>query len=94
MGCLLLILIGVSPRLGMITIWIISDWVDRAFNGALIPILGIIFLPWTTTFYTVGYIIGDAAAPWGILGIFIGLFMDLALHTGTAVRARKSSYAT
>lgn len=91
MGCLVLILIGVSPRLGIVAVWLFSDWVERAFNdGWVIPVLGIIFLPWTTALYVVGYVIGDGAAPWGILGIFIGLFMDIALHAGSAVKARKS----
>lgn len=90
MGCLLLILIGVSPRIGIVVIWLFGDLVERAFNdGVIIPILGIIFLPWTTAFYVLGYAIGDGAAPWGILGIFIGLFMDIALHAGTAVKARR-----
>jgi len=91
MPCLVLILIGVSPRLGIGVIWLFTDWVDRAFNGWVLPALGLIFLPWTTAFYIVGYIIGDAAAPWGILGIFIGLFMDIALHTGTAFRAKNTA---
>ena len=90
MPCLVLILVGISPRLGVVAIWLISDWVDRAFDGGwVLPVLGIIFLPWTTALYIVGYIIGDAAAPWGILGIVIGLFLDIALHAGSAVRARR-----
>lgn len=91
MGCLVLLLIGISPRIGIIAVWLISDWVERAFDdGWLLPVLGIIFLPWTTALYVVGYVIGDGAAPWGILGIFIGLFLDIALHAGSAVRARKA----
>jgi len=89
MGCLFLILIGVSPRLGVLALWLFTDWMDRAFTGPLLPILGIIFLPWTTAFYTVGYIIGEAAAPWGWLGLIIGLFMDIALHAGSATMGKK-----
>ena len=94
MPCLVLILVGISPRLGVIAIWLISDWVDQAFGdglltGVLLPIAGIIFLPWTTALYIVGYIIEGAAAPWGILGIVIGLFLDIALHAGSVVRARR-----
>lgn len=89
MGCLFLLLIGISPRLGVGALWIFTDWVERAFGGGVIlPILGIVFLPWTTALYTVGYVIGDAAAPWGILGIFIGLFLDVALHAGSATMTR------
>jgi hypothetical protein len=89
MGCLFLILLGVSPRLGAAAIWLFTDWEERAFSGWLIPLLGIIFLPWTTALYMVGFVIGDAAAPWGILGAIIGLFLDVAVHAGSATMARK-----
>jgi len=89
-GCLLLVLVIISPRLAMLLIWLVSDWVDRAFNGWLIPLLGVIFLPWTTVLYIVGFVIsGDSAAPWGILGIFIGLFLDIALHARSATMGRE-----
>ena len=90
MGCLFLILLGVSPRLGVVALWLLTDWVNRAFSDRwLIIVAGIIFLPWTTALYTLGYIIGDAAAPWGILGLIIGLFLDVALHAGSATMTRR-----
>jgi len=90
MGCLFLILIGVSPRLGVVALWLLTDWIERAFNGGwILPLLGIIFLPWTTALFAVGYVIGDAAAPWGWLGAIIGLFMDVALHAGSATMGKK-----
>ena len=94
MGCLFLVLIGVSPRLGVVGLWLLTDWVDRAFDGGwVLPLIGLILLPWTTALYVVGYVIGDAAAPWGILGAIIGLFMDIALHAGSATMGKKR-YAT
>ena len=90
MGCLFLILIGVSPRLGVLALWLFTDWIDRAFNdGFVLPIVGIIFLPWTTALYSVGYVIGDAAAPWGWLGLIIGLFLDVAVHAGSATMGKR-----
>jgi hypothetical protein len=91
MGCLLLILLAASPRLGTVAIWIFTDWEEQAFDGWLIPVLGIIFLPWTTALYMVGYVIGEAAAPWGILGAIIGLFLDVAVHAGSATMSRNRS---
>ena len=94
MGCLFLILIGVSPRLGVVALWLFTDWIDRAFNdGFILPLLGIIFLPWTTALFTVGYVIGDGASPWGWLGLIIVLFMDIALHGGSATMGKRR-YAT
>jgi len=93
-GCLFLILIGASPRLGVGALWLFTDWIGRAFNdGWVLPVLGIVFLPWTTALYVVGYVIGDAAAPWGWLGLIIGLFMDIALHAGSATMTRRSRRA-
>ena len=90
MGCLFLILVGISPRLGVVALWILTDWVERAFDGGwLLPALGIVILPWTTALYVVGYVIGDAAAPWGILGVFIGLFLDIAVHAGSATMGKR-----
>ena len=90
MGCLFLILIGVSPRLGFVALWLFTDWVDRAFSGGwLLPLLGVIFLPWTVALFTLGYILGDGAAPWGWLGMIVGLFLDVALHAGSVGMARK-----
>jgi len=90
MGCLLLILVGISPRLGVVALWLLTDWVERAFDGGwLLPVLGIVILPWTTALYVLGYVIGDAAAPWGILGVFIGLFLDIAVHAGSATMGKR-----
>ncbi|HEX6286362.1 MAG TPA: hypothetical protein VFZ80_02675 [Acidimicrobiia bacterium] len=89
MGCLFLTILLISPRLGVVALWLFTDWVDRAFAGWILPVLGIIFLPWTTGLYVLGFVIGDAAAPWGILGAFIGLFLDIALHAGSATMSRR-----
>jgi hypothetical protein len=95
MGCLFLILVGISPRLGVIGIWLLTDWVDRAFNGGwILPLAGLILLPWTTALYVVGYVIGDGAAPWGVLGVFIGLFLDVAVHAGSATMGRRRYAST
>lgn len=92
MGCLLLILLGVSPRLAVIALWLATDWVERAFDGgAVLPIIGIVLLPWTTALYVLGFVIGDAAVPWGIMGAIIGLFLDVAVHAGSATMGRRRS---
>lgn len=90
MGCLFLILLGVSPRLAVVALWLLTDWVERAFDGgAILPIAGLVLLPWTTALYIVGFAIGDGAAPWGILGAIIGGFLDVAVHAGSATMTRR-----
>ena len=90
MGCLFLVLLAVSPRLTVVGLWLFTDWVERAFGGGwILPLAGLILLPWTTALYTIGWVIGGAAAPWGILGIFIGLFLDVAVHAGSLGEGRR-----
>lgn len=94
MGCLFLILLGVSPRLGVAALWLLTDWVERAFDGGwILPLAGLILLPWTTALYVLGFVLGDAAVPWGVFGAIIGLFLDVALHAGSATMTR-NRYST
>ena len=53
MGCLFIIMAGMFPRIADIILWIARpEMFTRAFNGTWFwPMLGIIFLPFTTLFY-------------------------------------------
>jgi hypothetical protein len=49
MGCCLLALIsGFFPRIALLLMWIFTNYVDRAFSSLIRPLLGLIFLPFTT----------------------------------------------
>jgi hypothetical protein len=50
-GCLLLLLAGFFPRLGLALLWIFTNEVDQAYDGWALPLLGLIFLPLTTLVY-------------------------------------------
>jgi len=51
MPCLLLILFVAFPRIALFLMFIFSNYLQRAYHGLLIPILGFIFLPLTTLAY-------------------------------------------
>lgn len=51
MACLFALLSGFFPRLGLVIVWIFTDEVDQAFDGFILPLLGLIFLPLTTLVY-------------------------------------------
>ena len=52
LGCLFAGFAAAFPRVGLLIIWIFTDWVDKAFKGNWFwPLLGIIFLPLTTLMY-------------------------------------------
>jgi hypothetical protein len=51
MPCLFLILILAFPRLVLLALFFLSDYLTRAYHDLLIPLLGFIFLPLTTLAY-------------------------------------------
>ena len=51
MPCLLLLLVLAFPRVVLVLMYLLSDYLTRAYHGLLIPLLGFIFLPLTTIVY-------------------------------------------
>jgi hypothetical protein len=51
MPCLLIVVVLAFPRLVLALMWLTSSYLDRAYNQALVPILGFLFLPVTTIVY-------------------------------------------
>jgi hypothetical protein len=49
--CLLALLILAFPRVVLVLMFLLSDYLQRAYHGLLMPILGFIFLPLTTIVY-------------------------------------------
>ncbi len=69
MGCLIAIIAMLSARAAFALVWIFGDRVQIAFTNAVVPFLGLLFLPWTALMYTFAYhprdgvTGGDDAAP-------------------------------
>ena len=62
-------------------ILIFSDWLDRAFDGWIVPVLGWFLLPWTTLAYTVMWVAGANGVndfEWFI--VILAFFFDIASH--------------
>jgi len=51
MPCLLVILVLVFPRVALVLMFLTSHYLERAYHGLLLPLLGFIFLPVTTLVY-------------------------------------------
>jgi hypothetical protein len=50
-GCLVVLLALISPRLALVAVWLLTDILSRAFDNALLPLIGFFLLPWTTLVY-------------------------------------------
>jgi len=89
MGCLLVLFAAFAPRVTLVILWIATNLVDRAFSGFLIPLLGLIFLPFTTLFYVLAWSAGGVHGL-GWFFVAVGFVFDLGhLFGGGYVRRQR-----
>jgi hypothetical protein len=88
MCCLALLVFGLGPRIALVAWWIFGDKVDQAFDSWFWPLLGLIFLPWTTLMYVIVWspVGGVEGAEWIVVAI--GVFLDIATYVSRAARAQ------
>jgi hypothetical protein len=80
MGCLFLIITAISPRAGIVLLWIFTNYVNAAFNTWVWPLLGLVALPWTTMMYILIAAPVGGISFWGWLMVAIGFLMDISAH--------------
>jgi hypothetical protein len=89
-GCLLVLLAFISPRLALFGVWLFSDLLSRAFDSWALPLLGFFLLPWTTLAYAVMWDVGShevAGFEWFI--VVLAFVFDLASYANKD-RARRA----
>ena len=79
--CLLLVLFAFGPRVALALEWIFGHRIQAAFAHWWWPLLGLIFLPWTTLMYTIVWSVGGVhGANW--IAVAIGACLDLVSYSG------------
>ena len=87
MCCLLTTLSLLSPRLALLVWWLIRpERFSLAFHTWVWPLLGGIFLPWTTLAYLL--VFPGGVVGWDWLWMGLGLLFDLGSHGGGGYRHR------
>jgi hypothetical protein len=51
MACLFVVFLLVFPRIALILMFLLSNYLERAYHGLLIPLIGFLVLPLTTLVY-------------------------------------------
>jgi hypothetical protein len=51
MPCLVVIVVLAFPRVALVMLWLFTHYLQRAYHGLLIPLIGFFFLPLTTLAY-------------------------------------------
>ena len=76
-GCLLAMTAAFAPRLVLILMWIFGWRVNAAFDSWIWPLLGIIFLPYTTIMWVLVWTPGIGVSGWDWLWIALGVMLDV-----------------
>jgi len=87
MPCLVVVLALISPRLALVAVWLLSNWLERAFDGWLLPVLGFLLLPWTTLTYSGMWMYGTnevAGFEWAVVAF--AFLLDLGALGGSRRR--------
>jgi hypothetical protein len=87
MGCVIWLLSLIGPRVALAFTWIFTGFVDRAYDETWVPIVGFIFLPWTTLVYALAYD-GSGVSSLGWFFVVLAVIGDISSY-GVASRRRR-----
>ena len=87
MGCIFALFAGIFPRLALLILWIARPArIDAA--TWLLPLLGIIFLPFATLIYVLLYTPGRGVTGWDWFWVALAALLDIG-HWGAGASARR-----
>jgi hypothetical protein len=91
--CLALTAGFLGPRIALFIWWVFGDKVDAAFGSWIWPLLGLIFLPWTTLAYVLVWTPIVDVEGWEWLVVALGFAADIATYSSRAAKSRyRSAY--
>ena len=79
-GCLALS----APRFALVLVVVFSNYIGRAYESALWPFVGFLFMPLTTLAYAWAINSNGSVAGMYLVVVVIGVLMDLGLVGGSA----------
>jgi hypothetical protein len=87
--CLFMILAVIGPRAAAVVWWLAepSRW-SFTFDTWIMPVLGIIFLPWLTLAYVLVAPGGVGGFDWVVL--LLAFVVDIAMYSGSAAKSRQT----
>jgi hypothetical protein len=89
MGCLLLILFLAFPRIALVLLFLFSNYLERAYHGLILPIIGFLFLPLTTLAYAWMANTGRPTTGVNLIILVIAVVIDLGGLGGGAYHRRR-----
>ena len=90
MPCLLLIALLAFPRIALVLLFLFSNYLQRAYHGLILPLVGFIFLPLTMLAYAWMANTGRPTTGVNLLILIVAVVIDLSgLGHGVSRRRRE-----
>ena len=80
--CFVIVLGLLMPRFVLFLLWGFSNYLDRAFDTFVWPMLGFFFLPTTTLGYAIAQSSYDGLEGGGLVFFVLGLLIDIGVIGG------------
>ena len=77
MPCLLLIPFLAFPRIALVLLFLTSNYLERAYHGLLLPLIGFLFLPLTTLAYAWMVNTGQPTAGLNLIILIVAAVIDV-----------------
>jgi hypothetical protein len=88
-GCLLLVVFLAFPRIALALLFLFSNYLERAYHGLLLPLLGFLFLPLTTLVYAWMANTRQPIAGINLLILIVTIVIDLGGLSGGEYHRRR-----
>ena len=90
MGCIFAVVALAVPRVLMFFAFLLTDWFGRSFETRLWPILGFVFMPYTTLAYLAAMLNNNHTLSGGWLVLFIvAIVVDVGHWGGSGLTYRR-----
>ncbi len=91
MPCLIALLAFFLPRVVIALLVLTGDYIGRAYATTIWPLLGFIFMPYTTLAFAAAQNEGGGLKGWWLVLFVVGIFLDFSSH-GSGERARRKRF--
>ena len=82
MACLFVLFLLAFPRIALVLLFLFSTYLERAYHGLLVPLVGFIFLPLTTLAYAWMVNTAQPLAGLNLIILIVAVVVDLGGLSG------------
>ena len=87
--CAVLVVLFLGPRVAIVAMALFSSYLGRAFGGdILLPLVGWLFLPWTTLAYALAINSRGEVTGFQAIIVVVAVLVDLGVVGGGAAKRR------